>query len=97
MIVVLGVMFGICSCVARTMQISSSTSLLPAVLRTFRHQLYGDPDIAAAFLPHQGQPLAQGLIGVTTFDHKCCFHLVAFWALPRLVLIDVNAICHYSW
>jgi hypothetical protein len=28
--------------------------------------LYGECDVAAAFLSHQGQPLAKGLIVVTT-------------------------------
>jgi hypothetical protein len=60
LILALGVTLGICSCVTRMMQISGSTSLVPAVHCTFRLQLYRDCDIAAAFLPHQGQPLAQG-------------------------------------
>jgi hypothetical protein len=49
------------------MQISSSTSLVLEVLCSFRHQLYKEHDVAATFLPHKGQPLAKGLIVVTTF------------------------------
>ncbi len=54
LIVVLGVTLGICSCVTRMMQISGSTRLVTEVLRTFRHQLYVECDVTAAFLPHQG-------------------------------------------
>ncbi len=62
----LGVTLSICSCVTRATQISGSASLVPEVLHTFRHQLYRKREVAAAFLPHQGQPLAQGLIIVMT-------------------------------
>jgi hypothetical protein len=48
----------------KVMQISSSTKFVPEVLCTFRHQLYRERDVTAAFLPPQGQPLAQGLIVV---------------------------------
>jgi hypothetical protein len=54
LIVALGVTLGVCSCVTRMMQIGGSTRLVPEVLCTFRHQLYGERDITAAFLPHQG-------------------------------------------
>ncbi len=54
LIVTLGVMLGIFSCVTRTTQISSCTKLLPEVLCTFRHQLCVERDFTAAFHPHQG-------------------------------------------
>ncbi len=66
LILALGVTLGIRSCVTRAKQISGSTSLVLEVLCTFRNQLYKEYDIAAAFLPHQGQPLAQCQI---TFCH----------------------------
>jgi hypothetical protein len=66
MILVLRVMLGICSWVTRMTQISGSTRLVPEVLHTFRHQLYVERDVTAAFVPHPGQPLAQGLIIVMT-------------------------------
>ncbi len=66
LIVALSVMLAICSCVTRTMQFSGSTSLVPEVLCTFQHQLYGKCDVTTAFLPHQCQSLAQGLIIVMT-------------------------------
>ncbi len=54
LIVVLGVTLGVCSCVTRMMQIGGSTRLVLEVLCTFQHQLYGEHDVTAAFLPHQG-------------------------------------------
>jgi hypothetical protein len=66
LIVALGVTLGVCTCVTMMTRISGSTSLMPKLLCTFRHQFYRDSDIAAAFLPHQGLPLAQGLIVVMT-------------------------------
>jgi hypothetical protein len=53
-IVALGVTLGVCSCVTRSTQISSSTRLVKEVLCMFRHQLCMEHDITAAFLPHQG-------------------------------------------
>ncbi len=53
LIVVLGVTLGICSCVTRTTHISSSTRLVLEVFCMFRHQLYRERDVTAAFLPHQ--------------------------------------------
>jgi hypothetical protein len=79
LIVALGVMLGNCSCVTRMTQISGGTSLVPEVLCTFRHQLYVEPDITAAFLPHQeGQPLAQGLIVVMILVTNVAFILWQF-------------------
>jgi hypothetical protein len=78
LILAFGVKLGICSCVTRMMQISGSTSLVPAVLCTFGHQLYGDCNVAAAFLPHQGQSLAQGLIVVMTLVTNVAFILWHF-------------------
>jgi hypothetical protein len=54
LIVALGVTLGICSCVTRMTQISGCTRLVPEILCTFQHQLYGERDVTAAFLPHQG-------------------------------------------
>ncbi len=65
-IIALGAKLGICSCVSRTTQISGSTKLVPEVLYTVRHQLFMKPDITAAFLLRQRQPLAWGLIIVMT-------------------------------
>jgi hypothetical protein len=62
----------------RATQISGSTSLFLEVLRTFRHQLYGECDVAAAFLPHQGQHLAQGLVVVMTLVTNVAFILWHF-------------------
>jgi hypothetical protein len=56
------------------MQISSSTE----VFCTFKHQLYREHDIAAACLPHQGQPLAQGQIVVMTLVTNVAFTLWRF-------------------
>ncbi len=70
LIVALGVTLGFCSCVTRTIQINGYTRLVPEVLCTFRHQLYMECDGTAAFLPHQGQPLAWGLIIVMTLVTK---------------------------
>jgi hypothetical protein len=61
-----------------------------------KHQLYMERDVTAAFLPHQGQPLAQGLIVVMIFGHKHGFRLVALWVLSRLVAIDVDTVCHLA-
>jgi hypothetical protein len=41
----------------------------------FRHQLYRERDVAAVFLPHQGLPLAQGLIVVMTLVKNLVFIL----------------------
>ncbi len=75
LIVVLGVTLGICSCVTSTTQISGSARLVPEVLCTFIHQLYIERDLTAAFLPHQGQPLALGLIVVITLVTNMAFIL----------------------
>jgi hypothetical protein len=40
--------------------------------------LYKERDITAAFLPHQGQPLAQGLIAVMTLVSNVAFILWCF-------------------
>ncbi len=77
-ILVLRVMLGVCSCVTMSMQISVSTRLVLEVLHTLRHQLYKEHDVAAAFLPHQGQPFAQGLIVVTTLVTNVVFILWHF-------------------
>jgi hypothetical protein len=53
-IIALGVTLGICSCVTRMTQLSGSTRLVPEVFCTFRHQLYRECDVTAAFLAHQG-------------------------------------------
>ncbi len=52
LIIALDITLGVCSCMTRTTQISGSTSLVPEVLRNLRHQLYGECDVTAAFLPH---------------------------------------------
>jgi hypothetical protein len=78
LIVALGVTLGVCYCVTRTMQISISTSLVLEVLCTFRHQLYGERVITVAFLPHQDQPFAQGLIVVMTLVTNAAFILRCF-------------------
>jgi hypothetical protein len=54
LIVALGVTLVICSCVTRRTQISGCTRLVPEILCIFQHQLYGERDVTAAFLPHQG-------------------------------------------
>ncbi len=54
LIVAMGVTLGVCSCVTRMTQISGSTRLVPEILCMFRHQMYGERDVTAAFLPHQG-------------------------------------------
>ncbi len=50
LIVALGVMLGVCSCVTRTTQISGSTRLVQMVLRTFRHQLSVKCDVTSPLL-----------------------------------------------
>jgi hypothetical protein len=104
LIVALGVMLCFCSCVTRATQISISTNFVLKVVRTFRRQVYGERDVAAAFLPHQGQPLASRLIIVTTlvrnvtfilwsFGHSheyCCFLQLAVWKtqLPGRMMLS---------
>jgi hypothetical protein len=78
LILALGVMLGVCSCVTRTRQISSSTRLVPEDLRIFRYQLYGERDFTAAFFPHQDEPLAQRLIVVMTLVTNVAFSLWRF-------------------
>ncbi len=77
-IIALGVTLRICSCVTRTMQISSCTRLVLEILSTFRHQLCMERDVTAAFLPHQGQPLARGLTIVMTLVTNVAFILRHF-------------------
>ncbi len=93
LILALGFMLGICSCVTRRTQIRGSARLVMEVLCTFRHQLCVECDITAAFLPHQGYPLVHWLIIVMTLVTKVAFILWHF-GLPRLVAIDVDMICH---
>jgi hypothetical protein len=40
-------------------QLTGSTRFVPEAFCTFRHQLYRDHDVTAAFLPHQGQPSSE--------------------------------------
>ncbi len=95
LIVATGVTMGICSCMTRMTQISGSTRLVPEVLRTFKHQLHVKRDITAAFLPHQGQPLAWGFVVVMILVTNVAFILWHF-GLSRLVAINVNTICHLA-
>ncbi len=96
LIIALGVMLlGVCSCVTRTTQISGCTRFAPEVLCTFRHQLCVECDVTAAFLPHQGQPLARGRIVVMTLVTNVAYILWHF-GLSRLVAINVNTICHLA-
>jgi hypothetical protein len=77
------------------MQINGSTSLVPEVLCTLRLQMYGERDVTAAFLPHQGQPLARGLIVVMILVPNVAFIMWCF-RLSRLVAIYVDTICHLA-
>ena len=95
LIVALGVTLGICFCVTMTTQIRGSTRLVPEVLCTFRHQLSVECDINAAFLPHQGYHLVQGLIVVVTLVTNLVFILWHF-GLSRLVAIDVDTVCRLA-
>ncbi len=61
-IITLGFMLGVCSCVTRMTQISNSTRLVKEVFCMFRHQLCMERDVTAAFLPHQGKLLVQGVL-----------------------------------
>jgi hypothetical protein len=95
LIVALGVTVGVCSSVTRT-------SLVPEILLTFRHQLYGDRDIAAAFLPHQGQAMVQGLIVVTNLVTHVVFILWCFgctqdwWqSMSMQFVILAGEYCHF--
>jgi hypothetical protein len=90
LIIALSVMLSICSCVTRTMQFSGSTSLVPEVLCTFRHQLYGKvTSLLLYFCPHQGQPLVQGLIIVMTL----VTNMVSFCGTLRTPKIGGNQCC----
>ncbi len=93
LIVALGVTLSICSCMTRMTKISSSTSLVPAVLRTFRHQLCMDCDITAAFLPHQGQPLEWGLIVVMTLTYL--FHVSA--SVETWIFYNIVQFLYYAY
>ncbi len=65
------------------------------VLCTFRHQLYMERDITAAFLSYRGQPLAWGLIIVMKLVTNMDFILWCF-ELSKLVAIYVDTICHLA-
>jgi hypothetical protein len=102
LIIALGVALSICSCATRVVQMSGSTSLVLEILRTFRHQSYGELDVAAAFLPHQGQPLAKGLIVVTTLVTNVAFilwhfgHSQDWWQSMSMQFVTLaSKYCHF--
>ena len=66
--------------VTRTTQINGCTWLVPEVLCMFRHQLCIERDVIAAFLPHQGYPLVQGLIVVMTLLVTIVVVILMLWA-----------------
>ncbi len=96
LILPLRVTLGVCSCVTRTMKFSGSTSLVPEVLCTFRHQLYKEHDITAVSLTPPRSTFDTKVDHCDDFGYKCSVYPVALWALPRLVATIVDTICHLA-
>jgi hypothetical protein len=96
MIIALDVTLGICSCVTRTTQISGSTRLVlggPLHLQTLVvHGMWCHCCFSSPPSPTFGMRIDR----FDDFGHKRGFHLVVLWALPRLVAINVNTICHLA-
>ncbi len=86
----------LCSCVTRTTQINVCTGLLPEVLCMFRHQLCIKCDLTAAFLPHQGKPLVQGLMIVMTLLVTILVFILWCFGHSKVVAINVDTICHLA-
>ncbi len=96
LILALGVMLGVWSCVTRWRKSVVAQSLCwrssaPSDISCMWNMLH------CCFFPPPMPTIGTRVDCYDDFGHKHGIHLVVLWALPRLVAINVNAIWRNSW